>query len=103
MHVHTICPYRAPIIYLCLTLTLALTLMQESDFQLEANLVPMDIKLPKKEGDVILKGMAMLQREVAKGAQQRRTLSAGGSLRVEFANELRGRGCRARRYMPPPS
>ena len=52
----------------------------------------MDIKLPKKEGDVILKGMAMLQREVAKGAQQRRTLSAGGSLRVEFANELRGRG-----------
>ena len=27
----------------------------------------MDIKLPKKEGDVILKGMALLQREVAKG------------------------------------
>ena len=66
--------------------------VQESDFQLEANLVPMDIKLPKKEGDVILKGMAMLQREVVKGAQQRRTLNAGGSLRVEFANELRGRG-----------
>ena len=29
---------------------------------------------------------------MVKGAQQRRTLNAGGSLRVEFANELRGRG-----------
>ena len=68
------------------------THVQESDFQLEAALVPMDIKLPQKEGAAILKGMKLLQREVVKGAQQRRTLNAGGSLRVEFANELRGRG-----------
>ena len=66
--------------------------VQESDFQLEASLVPMEIKLPQREGDQILKGMKLLQREVVKGAQQRRTLNAGGSLRVEFANELRGRG-----------
>ena len=52
----------------------------------------MEIKLPQREGDQILKGMKLLQREVVKGAQQRRTLNAGGSLRVEFANELRGRG-----------
>ena len=72
LYVHSHIPgtyyiYHRPTLTLPLPLPLPLTPLQESDFQLEANLVPMDIKLPKKEGDVILKGMALLQREVLHG------------------------------------
>ena len=68
--------------------------LQETDFTLEAALVPKDVKLPRRLPDFHSGAMQMLQREVAKGVQQRKALRSGGSLLSDMTQQLEEQGVR---------